>query len=43
MIGKHYRIKRQDGNFEEGITDKQGLTHVVKTFASEVLEIEVME
>lgn len=41
LVGKHYRIKRQNGKYEEGRTDENGQTHLVTTRGSEKIEIEI--
>jgi type VI secretion system secreted protein VgrG len=37
-----YRIKRQDGTYEEGITDDKGQTHIVRSESPESLAIELV-
>ncbi|SAK49992.1 Rhs element Vgr protein [Caballeronia catudaia] len=41
LVGRKYRIKRQDGSYEEGVTDGSGHTHLVTTAHSERLITEV--
>lgn len=43
LAGRKYRIKRQDGSYEEGITDDTGHTHLVTTSHPEKLLIEVAQ
>jgi uncharacterized protein (DUF2345 family) len=43
MIDKHYRVKHPDGSYQEGITDGEGKTHLLKTAASKDVMIEVQE
>ncbi len=38
-----YRIKREDGTFEYGKTDENGLTHIVRSDKEETVTIEVKE
>ncbi len=42
LVGVRYRIKRQDGRYEDGRTDEHGQTHLVSSEAAEKLEIEVI-
>jgi len=39
----HYRIKREDGSVEEGVSDENGLTHIVNAHVEEQLDIEISE
>ena len=42
-IANHpYRIKREDGSFEEGITDEHGHTHLVSSANPESLVLELI-
>jgi type VI secretion system secreted protein VgrG len=42
LLANHpYRIKREDGTYEEGVTDDKGQTHLVSTANPEQLEIEL--
>ncbi len=43
LVGRKYRIRRQDGSYEEGVTDDTGHTHVVTTAHPENLVIEVIK
>lgn len=43
MPRQPYRIKREDGSFESGMTDEKGLTHVIAAAAAEALVIELLE
>ncbi|WP_211462898.1 type VI secretion system Vgr family protein [Collimonas silvisoli] len=43
MAGKKYRVKRQDGSYEEGITDDTGHTHLISTFIPEIITLEMQE
>jgi uncharacterized protein (DUF2345 family) len=43
LTNRRYRIIRENGVTEEGITDKQGMTHVVTSDEPEVLNIEIAE
>jgi type VI secretion system secreted protein VgrG len=42
MANRPYRIKRADGTYEYGQTDGNGQTHVVRTFETEELSLEIM-
>ena len=42
MPRQPYRIKREDGTYETGMTDEKGLTHVVAAAAAEALVIELL-
>ena len=43
MPRQPYRIKREDGSYETGMTDEKGLTHVVAAAAAEALVIELLK
>ncbi|MEG1117511.1 MAG: DUF2345 domain-containing protein, partial [Janthinobacterium sp.] len=43
MPRQPYRIKREDGSFESGMTDEKGLTHVIAAAAAEALVIELLK
>jgi type VI secretion system secreted protein VgrG len=41
MPGHPYRIKREDGSYEYGVSDKKGRTHLITTINPEQLTVEV--
>lgn len=43
LVNRRYRIIRESGAVEEGVTDKEGQTHLVKTEAVETLQLEIEE
>lgn len=43
MPRQPYRIKREDGSYESGMTDEKGLTHVIAAAATEALVIELLK
>ncbi|MEF2269916.1 type VI secretion system tip protein TssI/VgrG [Janthinobacterium sp. LS2A] len=43
MPRQPYRIKREDGSYESGMTDEKGLTHVIAAAAAEALVIELLK
>lgn len=43
MPRQPYRIKREDGSYESGMTDEKGLTHVIAATAAEMLVIELLK
>ena len=43
LANRRYRIIRSDGTNEEGVTDDQGMTHLVMSTGREDLSIEVVQ
>ena len=43
LVGRGYRVIRQDGSIEFGATDHEGRTHVIRTDGPELLKVEMEE
>lgn len=43
QVRRRYRVLREDGAVEQGTTDSDGMTHLLKSSRNEVLSIEVAE
>lgn len=43
LAGRSYKIHRQNGDVECGVTDADGMTHIVKATAVELLHVEINE
>ncbi|WP_230411986.1 DUF2345 domain-containing protein, partial [Denitromonas iodatirespirans] len=41
LAGRHYRIRRQGGEWEYGTTDDKGKTHIALAADTETLDIEI--